>query len=617
MSGLFQITIQEAQGLTAISADIDRLAVVMGCSSAGSGLSQFFLSGSSAIADRGYGDAVDTLTQIIEQRLGDGGAGIKFPAAMYTVPGTTTGSYGAIDVTGVVGTGAAAVDSSVHPYGTHEARVLWVNPVTALGTAGGTYKTSRDGGRTYSRTTALGTATSITIPNSNIKFNLGTVLKGTTDVSAGALYGVAATLDGLTLILNVNGGGSTTLTLNGATNTANEAAFLAAIHSTWAALVATDSGAGSGHKLVLTNVPGSTITVGAGTANTALGLTPGTYAGTFLAGDLIKVRTKAPAPAVADVDAAFVALAASTVDCGLVVLDCDCDAAMAAHVTTGLNVLAAAGKDWTAVVRTRIRDFEAAESETTWGTLIEADFATFNDDRISVRAAYNLQTDAVTTEQFLRSTLAQYAADLVRVGRFGWPAAPADRAEPNVTMILNAANEGVAAGTTIGHDEGPRGVFTGLSNETLGNRFSAEQRLADPTRREDVFNTVPWVMFPAGSRIRNIMTRRLANAMKRVAKAAAIPKLGTQLFYVATTPGNGTLTQTSRLAIQGAIYQALKGEFANEIDNADDASVDSGLVQIDSAITVTGGNLLGITGTLAPRVAGFTLSIGLTLAIQE
>ncbi len=74
MSGTFSITVQEARGFVAIPADLDRLAVVIGCTSDGSGLSSFFQSGSSAIADRGYGDAVDCLTQIIEQRQSSGSA---------------------------------------------------------------------------------------------------------------------------------------------------------------------------------------------------------------------------------------------------------------------------------------------------------------------------------------------------------------------------------------------------------------------------------------------------------------------------------------------------------------------------------------------------------------
>lgn len=115
----------------------------------------------------------------------------------------------------------------------------------------------------------------------------GAVVTGSTDITASGLYGSGGTLagggTGLTLILNVNGGGSTTLTFNsaGTGNDANEAAMLAAIEAEWPALTAT-AGGPTGKELVLTDtVTGyaNTIVVGAGTANTALGLTAGTYHG--------------------------------------------------------------------------------------------------------------------------------------------------------------------------------------------------------------------------------------------------------------------------------------------------------------------------------------------------
>lgn len=95
---------------------------------------------------------------------------------------------------------------------------------------------------------------------------------GTADVTAGALYGGGGTLDGLTIKLNVAGAGETTLTLNGATNSATLAAMLAAILVKWPSLQVASTGPGplpSATKLVLT---ASSLVVGSGTANTALGI---------------------------------------------------------------------------------------------------------------------------------------------------------------------------------------------------------------------------------------------------------------------------------------------------------------------------------------------------------
>ena len=103
---------------------------------------------------------------------------------------------------------------------------------------------------------------------------------GTTDGTQTALYGATGTLNGLTLILNVNGAGALTLALSGTGNATSATALLAAITAKWPALAAY-SGNVAGFLGLLDAVvgAGSTIVVGAGTANTALGLTPGTYAG--------------------------------------------------------------------------------------------------------------------------------------------------------------------------------------------------------------------------------------------------------------------------------------------------------------------------------------------------
>ena len=131
------------------------------------------------------------------------------------------------------------------------------------------------------------------------------VVVGTTDVTAAGLYGLGGTLNGLTLILNVDGGGALTLNLNGATNAESLPFLLAAIQALWPALSAVQGGA-AGNQLVLAEPSGgSTIVVGAGTANALLGLTAGSTGGAtnefrdanasfaaagVLAGDLLLVK---------------------------------------------------------------------------------------------------------------------------------------------------------------------------------------------------------------------------------------------------------------------------------------------------------------------------------------
>src|ERR1019366_9199687 len=95
---------------------------------------------------------------------------------------------------------------------------------------------------------------------------------------SGTANGVAkGTLDTKTLTLNVDNAGATTLTLDVATNVANEAALLSAILIQWPALASAVAGGAGGTKLVLTTTavgaaPAVSIVVSVTTGATALGV---------------------------------------------------------------------------------------------------------------------------------------------------------------------------------------------------------------------------------------------------------------------------------------------------------------------------------------------------------
>lgn len=111
--------------------------------------------------------------------------------------------------------------------------------------------------------------------SSDLVVSVGTpiaVTVGTADITASSLYGAGGSLNGLTLIVN-----STTVTLSGGSNTANLAALLAAIGAAVSGVTATAAGAGSIYLQLAKSGASSTIVIGAGTANTLLGLTAGTY----------------------------------------------------------------------------------------------------------------------------------------------------------------------------------------------------------------------------------------------------------------------------------------------------------------------------------------------------
>jgi len=99
----------------------------------------------------------------------------------------------------------------------------------------------------------------------------GKSLIGTTNATLSTNYGAGGALDGLTLILNVNGAGNATLTFAVANNALTPATLLAAITAKWPALTQVTLGGASGTALKL--AAATSIVVGNGTANTLLGFT--------------------------------------------------------------------------------------------------------------------------------------------------------------------------------------------------------------------------------------------------------------------------------------------------------------------------------------------------------
>lgn len=113
---------------------------------------------------------------------------------------------------------------------------------------------------------------------------------GTADLSASSLYGAAGTLNGLTLVLTVNGV-LHTLTFSSPVNPTAippvsptvlnpPLSLLQIINLAFPGLTATING--SNHLVLTDKLLGSTqsIVIGAGTGNTALGISAGTHAGT-------------------------------------------------------------------------------------------------------------------------------------------------------------------------------------------------------------------------------------------------------------------------------------------------------------------------------------------------
>lgn len=651
-TGVPTVNVTEAQGYAASSTAIDNYAVVVGCTSTGSGVSTFFQTGQALVAARGRGDTIDTAGQMIEQRQ-NSGQEPKVPVAIYSADIGTPATYGTIDVTGFTGLATVAVDAASLPYGTYEAGIRFIT-AGIVGVTGITYQTTLDGFRTMSRTTSLGTAASITIPNSRVKFDLSPsssalttlntllneiktdfnahviVTAGTVHTNSGVADVVAtatatntatriALANALRLAMLSHFGKGSTAGTPIHINVAGDTSGIATLSTTPAA---TDDVTSLNLSMVMkavlnlhdANVVAHTI---ADATNVVTSATP--TAGSVNALDSVTVRTFAPAPAAADLydgsttppTGALWDLAQGSLPFSLLVLEFPLTAAMAVAVTNGLNAMAARGKVVTCLARSRTPDFEAAETEQAWSDAIALNWLNYDDSRISVVPDFGLITDALTGRIYRRSRFAQVAAEFVAATISTYAGSPNARPSgiSNVSMVDSGGND-------VGHDEGPRGTGTGLANFDLGNRFMCFYRDVD----ERVWLTVPSVLYGELELVRNVMTRRTVNAIKRVARAAAYTSLGGKIHYNKADPNVPgslpTLPETTRIGLQGVVFQAL-AIFGSDIDNTTDGNVETGLVQIGQTVTVTGGNLVAITITVAPQVAGYVIKETIILAVQE
>lgn len=104
----------------------------------------------------------------------------QHPVVLVKCNGSIAGAYGAIVHSAGTGTGGVTGDATVVPFDDYSNVTLVFTNGGTVGTPGITYQTSLDG-VVFSATTALGSATSILIPNSGVQFDLtGSFLTGDT-----------------------------------------------------------------------------------------------------------------------------------------------------------------------------------------------------------------------------------------------------------------------------------------------------------------------------------------------------------------------------------------------------------------------------------------------------
>jgi len=145
-----------------------------GCCSGGT-LNQpaAFAKESDVIAALGVGPLVEAACYYI--------ANYRRPVLVCKSGGATAGAYVSTPTITGAGTSAITVTAATAPYDDYDVYIVFDVGGTR-GTAGILYRWSLDGGQNMSQQTALGTATVIALPNSNVSYDLaaGTILAGQT-----------------------------------------------------------------------------------------------------------------------------------------------------------------------------------------------------------------------------------------------------------------------------------------------------------------------------------------------------------------------------------------------------------------------------------------------------
>lgn len=605
------VTVVETLGAPTIPASQDFAVCVVGYSTASpisAGLmSPAYSSAAAYSAVYGIGDGADLVTQAITPTQGNPAPP---PVSFYRTPATTPGVRGST-ISTAIATGRVTVTktASTHPVGVYEPRLRWVTG-GRLGTAGAVGEFSPDNGRTYLPSQALGTATTLKMQiggiDTGVQFDFAFAgITGTADITDAGLYGIGGDLDTLTIKLNVNGAGETTLTLDIATNAASKAALLAAIAVQWPALTATDV---STHLHLADSVATGTIAVGAGTANTLLGLTAGTYGGDLTAGDLITESiTVGPQWAVADLytagtiaTGALAAIAQSSTPIATVALADPVAAGDFPTITAGLNYAATRGKRLSVLARFRPRTSDETDAQHS------AAFATFcqacSDNRIAIVRGEGWLTDAFRGFRYMRSGL---PALLARLQSFeAVPGKRGERMAQHPGYVARGPLEGFSivddAGNPISlaHDEKETGGTDGPFGGYGGGIAFYYQRL--PSLQGTYVSEAP-VRYPPLSRVLTWMDRRVVNGIESVAEATLWLQIqGADLL-------DGTTLDPDIVQAQGAsVSAAIKDRYAAEFQNADDPD----LVAVDPTVVVNGSQV-SETATIAPKLYGYTDAITL------
>lgn len=605
------VTITEATGeVAAVDPGIDRTLAVIGCCASGAAVSEsvktvtlFGTAKNGVYANRGEGPGTRLAGHVLKKNAA------KVLVAYVRVPSSTPGSHGTPDLSAIVGTALPVFSEA--PLSDYDLYFKVVDDGndgagTAIGTDGIQYIQSNDGGRNPSGTTSLGTAHSFTFPQcgSVLTFNpvadtlvapanalrtaalahfpkISSSIHGAADNSSDDGIGAACSTNAnaITLINALRVGILAHFALGSLTHTAADTTSGGTANANIPAAAVTQHDA-----LVLLNalivawnlhVVNLSYHGASDAANAVASTTPDP--GTLKTNDVIQVKATGPKWSTDDLTNAFAALADSSIDFGMTAIAGPVSATEAATISAGADTLAARGKR--PYIAFATRGMNVGEDESTWLEAVKADYSTFTDDRLAAFACPGRHSidDGNRVRIFDTSALPNIVARIMGVAALSESPSWVDAGPLDGVNIVDSSGNLLAHA----HDEG--GDIQGLD----AAHICTLRRLPDPTRRNGVYLTRPWVLFSSESRINFQPTRRVANKALRIAAAISWGTLGSAQIYIpGTVAGTGVLSLPAANIIKSKIQAVLASAsgIRADISNPDDPD----LVTVDRNVTVNG-----------------------------
>lgn len=387
-----------------------------------------------------------------------------------------------------------------------------------------------------------------------------------------------------------------------------------------AALVATDLAyRGTGLSIAYAAGQGTAATVaigyGAGVHNSAdtdnLITAADPTSGLLKTGDTWRSVTTPPVAAVGDLytagdepSGAFAAIAQSSTEFGLIVLEQPLSATNFATVVAGLNYGATQGKDWTLLAR--FRDPAEDETDAAYVAAFQAFASAQGDSRICCVVGSGWLTDGFRGYRYLRSglpaVLARLQSHAVIPGKLGEKLAQHPGWVQRGPLELFTITDD--SGNLIGHDEQLRGGIDGPIGAVGGGLTF--YRIPNPNLPGTFISDAP-VLYPALSQVLLLPDRRVVNGIKRIASAILWTEIQGADIISDTSPR--TLDDEIRDGMQGKVRRGIVDQYSNEIQNPSDPN----LVSITPTVTVSGSRVT-ISGVIAARLFPYTDTINIVFS---